>query len=567
MRALLAVILLAIPLAAAAVMPLEQTPAWTSTPSGHVATGGGWADLDGDGYLDFVAANGNDISRQSVVVYRNDGFGGLPPTPSWSSSDVDYHGHLDLGDVNGDGFTDVVVGVYLGPAGFGNPGGAKLYYGAPGSGFFSSDPVWEPAGSFYCFSVALGDVDGDGDLDLACTSGESYDQHPERQRVFLNNGGTFSATPDWQSDDVGYALDVTWADIDLDGDLDLIYSGEISPNRVYLNHQTEGGGLSTTADWTSADGASYGNTCAPGDWDGDGYLDLAVADNNQLGGAGRFKVYANALGTLAGTPAWTSATGGYGSNVSWVDLDLDGDPDLSTGRWWGAVTLYENGGGGLSANPVWTSSTSSVIENLFWGDVDNDGLRSDGLTLATGDGARTIVQLAAAPIRDVLQVTVDGTPLAPSQFVQHRGGGWVALASPPAPGAPIAVSFRYSQDLDLGCTNWDSTKGNYVFLNTGTLVAAPEDTPLGFSLTALPNPLRLRTVFRYRGEGASAAALDVYDLQGRRVRQLHAGALAGGLRSWEWDAKDGGGRRVAAGVYFARFVADGRQASVKLILL
>lgn len=560
--------LLLLSTSAVADMPLATSPAWTSTANGHVATGGAWADLDGDGWLDLIAANGNDIYRQNVVVYRNDGSGGLPLSPSWSSGDIDYHGHLDLGDVNGDGFTDLVVGVYLGPGGFGDPGTAKLYLGTPDAGFFTDSPVWTPTDDFYCFRVALGDADGDGDLDLACSSGESYYGYPERQRVFLNIGGTFESAPSWLSDESGYALDVAWADVDLDGDLDLAFSGEDDLNRVYYNAQTEGGGLATAAGWTSGDGTSYSNTIALGDWDGDGYPDFAAADNSQLGGQGRFKVYANTLGMLASTPDWTSVTGGYGSHVSWVDLDLDGDRDLAAGRWWGAARLYENSGGGLSGTPVWTSSTSSVIENMFWGDVDNDGLRSDGSSTAWGDGARTYVKLAATPIRDVLAVRVNGTPLGAGDYTQHRAGGWISLATPPAAGAAITVDFSYSQDLDLGITNWDSSVGNYLFRNTGTLVAAPDaEAALPFSVTASPNPLRRSTVLRYTGEGAARAELAVYDVRGRRVRALHSGPLAGGLRSWEWDAKDTAGRPVATGVYFARLRVDGRSQSIKLILL
>jgi hypothetical protein len=567
MRSLLAATMLLFALPALADMPLATSPAWTSSALGHVATGGGWADLDGDGYLDLVAANGNDIHRQNIVVYRGDGSGGLPLSPSWSSSDIDYHGHLDLGDVNGDGFTDLVVGVYLGPGGFGDPGTAKLYLGTPGAGFFTDTPVWTPATDFYCFRVALGDVDGDGDLDLACSSGESYYGYPERQRVFLNVGGTFESTPSWLSDESGYALDVTWADVDLDGDLDLAFSGEDDLNRVYFNDQTTGGGLATSAGWTSGDGTSYSNTIALGDWDGDGYPDFAAADNSQLGGQGRFKVYANSLGTLATTPSWTSATGGYGSHVSWVDLDLDGDLDLAAGRWWGAVRLYENDGG-LSGSPVWTSSTSSVIENMFWGDVDNDGLRTDGLSTAYGDGARTYVKLAATPIRDVAAVRIDGLPLGPADYAVHRTKGWISLAAPPAPGEVITVEFSYSHDLDLGVTNWDGGVGNYMFLNEGTLVAVPGESGLpGINLAASPNPLRRSTVLRYAGDGTGQAELAIFDVQGRRLRVLHQGPLGTGLRSWEWNGKDDGGSSLAAGVYFAFLRTGGERRGIKLILL
>jgi len=559
----LLVLLVCLPAAAAAIMSLETSPYYQSTPLGHVATGGGWADLDGDGWLDMVVANGNDIARQRVVVYRNDGAGGFPASPSWSSADVDYHGHLDLGDVDGDGLVDAAVAVYIGPAGFSQPGKVKLYLG-DGAGGFGATPAWTSSVSFYCFSVALGDADGDGDLDLACTAGESYTGVSERQKVFFNEGGALEATPSWESDELGHALDVSWEDVDLDGDLDLAFCGIDSDSRVYLNRQTEGGGLPTTADWESGDWPNYGNTGAFGDWNGDGYPEYAVADNNQLGGYGRFKGYDNADGRLSGTPAWNSSTSGYGSHVSWVDVDLDFDPDLAAGRWWGAVRLYENTGGGLSAAPVWISSTSSVSENCFWGDVDNDGLVAGGTSLAGGDGARTFVKLARAPVRSVDAVIVDGMQLPESSYCVHLSGGWVSLASPPAPGASIRVRFSYSTDLDLGVTNWDDDIGNYVFRNSGAPTSAGDFVETDMLLDVSPNPFRRATVFCYRGPAGGRASLEIFDVKGRRVRELTPGAVAG-LQSWEWDGRDDSGRALAAGVYLARFRSGEQARTAKVV--
>jgi len=88
-------------------------PSWQSSPQGYVSTGCCLRDLDGDGYPDLVVANGNDMARQPVTVYRNLG-GTFPVTPTWVSEDSDYCGHCDLADVDGDGKLDLAVAVYLG---------------------------------------------------------------------------------------------------------------------------------------------------------------------------------------------------------------------------------------------------------------------------------------------------------------------------------------------------------------------------------------------------------------------------------------------------------------------
>jgi hypothetical protein len=530
-----------------------------------VATGGAWADVDGDGWLDLVVANGNDISQQSLVVYHNQGDGTFPLTPTWSSADVDYHMHLDLGDVNGDGRPDVAVAVYIGDSGFGEPGRAKLYLN-DGAGAFSSTPDWESAVGFYTFAVAFGDADGDGDLDLACGSGEFYDQIPDRPKIFYNVGGALETTPSWEARESGYAMYPRWEDVDLDGDQDLVMIGMRGSNRLYLNGQTEGGGLADSAAWVSADAPENGLVGSFGDWDNDGYPELAVADNDQVGGAGRFKVYENTAGTLSATPVWFSNGGGFGSNVSWSDVDLDGDVDLGVGRWWDRPRMFENFGDSLSTGTSWVGGVSCVIEHLFWGDVDNDDLRSDGTTVATGDGARTYVKLGRTPVRSVDVVTVGGVPLPTSAYATHLGGGWISLATPPGSGETIEVSFTYSGDVDLGVTSWDSNKGNYLYLNRSEAISAPAVASVASPIQVRPNPVHTSTVFRYRGDGGAAAELVLYDVTGRAVRSLHRGPLTDGLHTWEWQARDDAGRRVSAGVYFARFRVGSEVSSVKLVV-
>lgn len=563
--AILAAAILAAAGPAVASMPLETVASYQSTPLAHIATGGAFADLDGDGWLDMVVANGNDISRQHLSVYHNLGNGTFPATPTWESSDFDYNGHLDLGDVDGDGAIDAVVSVYIGAGGFSQPGHVKLYRGN-GAGAFGANPDWV-SDSFYTFSCALGDADGDGDLDLACAAGEDYENSPERQKVFYNVAGAFDQVPPWESADTAYALDVSWDDVDLDGDLDVVFCGTSSPLRVYENGQTEGSGLSTTATWQNADLPEYGNTAAFGDWNGDGYPELAVADNFQLGGQGKFKVYANTTGALATTPAWTSATGGYGSHVSWIDLDTDGDLDLAAGGWWDFARIFENQSGTLSPSPVWQSSRTSVIENMFWGDVDNDGLADNGRARAEGDGARTFYSTGQAPVHSIDAIRVGGVLLGAGDYCSHLANGWVSLATPPAPGEEVWIEFTYSADLDLGITTWDSSVGNFVHYNLRTPAGLPEAEVAVADLGATPNPVRRATRIRYRGPTLTEASLTVFDAAGRRVQALHEGTLAAGLQTWEWDRRDDGGRRVPNGIYFARLEAKEGSQSLRLVLV
>lgn len=137
-------------------------------------------------------------------------------------------------------------------------------------------PAWSSALGSYADSIAWGDVDGDGDLDLAV--GNAADNP---SWIYLNVGGMLQTTPAWSSTAGG---DVAWGDMNGDGDLDLAVG-----NRVYLN---VGGTLQTTPTWSSDLNENlYG--VAWGDMDGDGRFDLAIGN----------RVYLNIDGMLQTTPA------------------------------------------------------------------------------------------------------------------------------------------------------------------------------------------------------------------------------------------------------------------------
>jgi len=528
---------------------LPPTPDWQNAPGGRYGTGLAVADLNHDGLVDFVVANGNDMGRQHVTVWLNRGDGTYNLNPSWTSSDIDYQGHCDLADVDGDGILDLAVAVYLGPSGFGSPGRVKLYKGLS-NGTFSPNPVWQSADSFYCFSVAFGDIDMDGRPDLACATGDDYYSHAERCRVYRDVNGMLETIPSWTSNDAAYSLDVTWADFNNDGYLDLAFAGSSGPCRIYFS---QGGTLQRTARWTSTDASDYANTCAVGDYDGDGWIDLAVADNNQLGGTGHFKLYNNlGTGMLTTTPAWQSAWGGYGSSVSFVDLDEDGDLDLSTGSWWGPVQIYENVSGTYAAAPAYESNTSSVIENEVWEDVDNDGLQSGLIANWTGDGAKKLFNFPVRPVRSILTMSVDSVPVDVHSLYLNRDNAWVILPWAPAAGSSVRATYVSSADVDLLLSNWDDTIGEYLFRNTRNPSDVATDVPISgiLRLMAGPNPSDgpVRICLAGAGERPETGIVEIFDVAGRRLREWHAdGALL------HWDGRDAAGRALPGGVYLIRW--------------
>jgi hypothetical protein len=452
---------LAASLSAQLAVPFPRTPTWESDRPG-VSTGGAFVDLDRDGAMDLVIANGNDIRRQPVVAYRNAGDGTFPAAPTWSSADIDYHGHLDVGDVDGDGWPDLAVAVFLGPSGFGDPGRAKLYLN-DGQGNLGATPAWTSADRFMAFRVALGDVDLDGDLDLAVATGEPYYGPADFDRVYLNRGGSFPPTPDWTSATRTVSMDLRFCDVDADGDLDLAFAGAGGANRLHFN---QGGVLQAAAAWVSTDngGRHNSNTLAFGDVDGDGRPDLAVSDNSQLGGGrGTFRVYRNLGTTLGTTPWWESArfANGYTSGCLFLDYDLDGDLDLVGGGWWTPTAVFRNDAGQLGTSPAWQTSGTSVVENLFVADLDRDALRTVAAETFAATGRR-LFTLRRGPVQALERVEVDGAVLSPQRFAFHRESGTLSLAT--APTAQLRVRYSYSEAPDLGVSNWDQDKGNHLFL-------------------------------------------------------------------------------------------------------
>ena len=317
-------------------------------------------DVDRDGDLDLVCANMGAPQGQNKL-YCNDGRGGFhDATSSRFPAAGDSTMALALGDVDGDGDLDLVWANYAYPT------GQNSLWLNNGKGYYKDTTSTRmPRAGDLTYAVALGDVDGDGDPDLL------FGNAANQNRLYLNDGkGTFTDhTAGRMPADQDVTNALVLADLDGDGDPDLVCANS-RQNRLYLN---DGKGFFTDAT-SRLPGDSDETTCLGlGDLDGDGDPDLVCGTAGLLAGQ-RNRLYLND-GKGFFTDATTARTPfGPGMTRSLVlgDLDGDGDLDLVCGNQDRNRLYLNDGRGRFTDATAILPKDEDITYGLALGDLDGD---------------------------------------------------------------------------------------------------------------------------------------------------------------------------------------------------
>jgi len=342
-------------------------------------------DVDADGDIDILFANGSSYGgtgtqgSQPQHLYKNNGSGVFSEAHAQLNvsnfnakmviaEDFDNDGDPDLFYASGSqGFTPRIL-INNGSGVFANESGTRL----PS---FSPNPR--------SFGVAAGDIDDDGDMDVALSDGGTFGGIASQVKLLLNDGtGNFTDVTGAQLPaDLYNCQDVTMLDFDGDFDIDICMSGKGGTGkrgRLYLNDGT--GNFSINGAMNGL-GSSATYEVDWGDFDGDNDFDAAVQSI-----AGQNEGWGENIGTAALMleSTFPNPNGNDDNEMACVDYDNDGDLDVFVACLSSAgEKVYRNNGGGS-----WTNHNAAVQtitdSTLDFGFADLDG--DDTYDMVTGQG-------------------------------------------------------------------------------------------------------------------------------------------------------------------------------------
>ena len=467
-------------------------------------------DLDGDGKPELVVANVN----STVSVYRNVSTSGSIGSGSFAAK-VDFTTgtsprSVAIGDLDGDGKLDLAV------ANQGSTNVSVFRNTSSSIGTISLAAKVDFTTGTSPYSVAIGDLDGDGKPDLAVANVGS-----NMVSVFRNTAtsgtidlGSFAIKVDFTTGSV--PISVAIGDLDGDGKPDLAVANSGSTTvSIFRNIATSGsintGSFNPPINLTTG---TQPNSVAIGDLDGDGRPELAVVNTS----SNSVSVFSNmsSIGTVSFAAKVDFTTGPGPASVALGDLDGDGKPELAVANSFSnTVSVFRNtatsgsiGTGSFTAKVDFTMGPETYSVAL--GDLDGDGKPE---LVTTNLDANTVSVLRNADANaDLSALTLSAGTLSPAFSAANIAySASVTNATNSVTVTPTLANASASVTVN-GTTVVSGVASGAIALSEGSntitvVVTAQNATTKTYTITILRSILPTFTAIAPICSGATLAAL------------------------------------------------------------
>jgi hypothetical protein len=524
--------------AAAQVQPLT---AWWIDTGDTDSTGLGMGiaplgDINQDGYNDFVAAGTLGYWVANLYVYLgSDQPDTVPDIIIPKPDSLKWFGlpTFNVGDVNGDGFSDIIATGIQQELPFPIKQYAYLYFGGPLldtiPDIIMKNESQEQSDFFGYSGAGLGDINGDGNTDFAITDPQ-----------YINSVGRGS-------------IYIYYGDALLDSIPDLILRSDSTLN--WIGYFVEG----------------------LGDINGDGYSDWVMSDGQCQGPNGEFStgvvaIYygGNPPDTIPHTVIYGSVPGAdLGMGLTTFDWDRDGQKDIFA--WCGNFYPPDNHGAvwEFKVSPTMTGQPNHIFlgipgypgigEHMFHTDLDGDGQQD----LISGAPGYAMAGLVYVFLNGAGQDTIYDAYYYQGNFNQQLGSIGSGVGDINGDGIEdMAVSEpAYSGNGRLHMILGNDSLHQSVGVMPFPQPPLPQTVAL---LKASPNPFNSQVVLEISVPSPKNNQIKIYNLKGEEIRRFDINI---GQNRVIWNGTSSSGQICASGIYLAKLTGPSYQTIQKLTLI